>query len=111
MIILDLWGIYFHTVVVLGLGKDFLFKSILGHCDMGREIAMTVYHLVFFRFKSSVLTCFGSPQPSSFFRVQGRRDGGTEGRGAHALQILADQLTLSQEQIMRPTFLLALSDF
>ena len=45
-------------------------------CHMGREIGMTVYHLVFFRFKSSVLTCFGSPQPSSFFRVQGR--------GAHA---------------------------
>ena len=44
---------------------------------MEREIGMTVYHLVFFRFKSSVLTCFGSPQPSSFFHVQGRRDGGT----------------------------------
>ena len=63
---------------------------------MGREIGMTVYHLVFFRFKSSVLTCFGSPQSSSFFRVQGRRDGGTEGRGAHVPHILADQLTLSQ---------------
>ena len=31
--ILDLWGISFHAVVVFGLGKDLLFKSVLGHCD------------------------------------------------------------------------------
>ena len=30
--ILDLWGISFHAVVVFSLGKDLLFKSILGHC-------------------------------------------------------------------------------
>ena len=30
--ILDLWGISFHAVVVFGLGKNLLFKSILGHC-------------------------------------------------------------------------------
>ena len=30
--ILDLWGIGFHAVVVFGLGKDFLFKFILGRC-------------------------------------------------------------------------------
>ena len=29
---LDLRGIGFHAVVVFGLGKDFLFKSILGRC-------------------------------------------------------------------------------
>ena len=34
MLILDLWGISFHAVVVLGLGKNILFKSILGRCDM-----------------------------------------------------------------------------
>ena len=28
-----IWGISFHTVEVFGLGKDFLFKSALGHCD------------------------------------------------------------------------------
>ena len=33
MLILDLWGIGFHAVVVFGMGKDFLFKSVLGHCD------------------------------------------------------------------------------
>ena len=33
MLILDLWGIGFHAVVVFGLGKDFLFKTILGRCD------------------------------------------------------------------------------
>ena len=34
MLILDLLGISFHAVVVLGLGKNLLFKSILGRCDM-----------------------------------------------------------------------------
>ena len=24
----------FHAVVVFGLGKDLLFKSVLGHCDI-----------------------------------------------------------------------------
>ena len=33
MLILDLWGISFHAVVVFGLGKDILLKSVLGHCD------------------------------------------------------------------------------
>ena len=32
MMILDLLGIGFHSVVVFGLGKDLLFKSVLGHC-------------------------------------------------------------------------------
>ena len=32
MQILDLLGIGFHAVVVFGLGKDFLFKFILGRC-------------------------------------------------------------------------------
>ena len=31
-----IWGISFHTVVIFGLGKDFLFKSVLGHCDILR---------------------------------------------------------------------------
>ena len=35
MLILDLWGISFHTVVVFALGKNFLFKFALGHCGMG----------------------------------------------------------------------------
>ena len=29
---LDLWGISFHAVVVFGLGKNLLSKSVLGHC-------------------------------------------------------------------------------
>ena len=33
MLILDLWGISFHAVVVFGLGKNILFKSVLGRCD------------------------------------------------------------------------------
>ena len=34
MLILDLWGVSFHAVVVFGLGKNLLFKSILGRCDL-----------------------------------------------------------------------------
>ena len=34
MLILDLWGISFHAVVVFGLGKNLLFNSILGLCDL-----------------------------------------------------------------------------
>jgi hypothetical protein len=33
MVILDLWGISFHSAVVVGLGNDLLFNSILAHCD------------------------------------------------------------------------------
>ena len=32
MLILDLWGVSFYAAVVFGLGKEFLFKSALGHC-------------------------------------------------------------------------------
>ena len=28
-------GISFHTVAVFGLGKNLLFKSVLGHCETG----------------------------------------------------------------------------
>ena len=31
MLILDLWGISFHALVVFGLDKNFLFKSVLEH--------------------------------------------------------------------------------
>ena len=34
MLILDLWGISFHAVIVFGLGKNLLFKSVLGHCEL-----------------------------------------------------------------------------
>ena len=33
MLILILLGMHFHAVVVFTLGYDFLFKSILGHCE------------------------------------------------------------------------------
>ena len=32
MLILDLWGISLHAVAVFGLGKNLLFKYVLGHC-------------------------------------------------------------------------------
>ena len=34
MLILDLWGISFHAVVVFGLGKNILSKSILARCAL-----------------------------------------------------------------------------
>ena len=34
LLILDLWGISFHAVVVFGLGKNLLFKSVLEHCEL-----------------------------------------------------------------------------
>jgi hypothetical protein len=37
LLILDLWGISFHAVVVFGLGKNLLSKSILGHCVMTKK--------------------------------------------------------------------------
>ena len=33
-VILDLWGISFHPVVVVGLGNNLLFDSSVGHSDM-----------------------------------------------------------------------------
>ena len=36
--ILAEWGISFHAVVVFGLGKNLLFKSVLGHCVGGPKI-------------------------------------------------------------------------
>ena len=38
MLILDLWGISFHPVVVVGLGNDLLFNFLLGHCEIYHEI-------------------------------------------------------------------------
>ena len=33
LLILDLWGISFQAVVVIGLGNDLLFRSVLGQCS------------------------------------------------------------------------------
>ena len=38
---LDLWGISSHAVVVFGLGKNLLFKSVLGHCAIGMTCNFT----------------------------------------------------------------------
>ena len=32
LLTLDLWGIRFHAVIVFGVGKKLLFKSVLGQC-------------------------------------------------------------------------------
>ena len=34
LLILDLWSISFHALIVFGLGKNILFKSVLGHCEL-----------------------------------------------------------------------------
>ena len=43
---LDLWGLSFHAVVVFGLGKKLLFKSVLGHC--GYALKIKLYHTITF---------------------------------------------------------------
>ena len=39
MLILDVWGISFHSAVVVGLGNDFLFNSSVGHCVVITDIS------------------------------------------------------------------------
>ena len=38
LLILSLWVISFHAAVVFVLGKDFLFKYALGHCELPIEM-------------------------------------------------------------------------
>ena len=45
MLILDLWGVSFHAVVVFGVGKNPLFKSILGRCDIVPNPSTTLFHI------------------------------------------------------------------
>ena len=45
MLILDLWGIRTHAVVVFALGKNLLFKSVLGHWSVNFE--MSFWYLQF----------------------------------------------------------------
>ena len=46
LLILDLWGISFHAVVVFGLGKNLLFKSILGHSVVPHHTCMTIHRKI-----------------------------------------------------------------
>ena len=47
-----LWGISFHAVVVFGLGKNLLFKSIPGRCDTETETAICNYIAAWFLLKN-----------------------------------------------------------
>ena len=42
LLILDLWGISFHAVIVFGLGKNLLFKSVLGHCASESRVRVKI---------------------------------------------------------------------
>ena len=44
MLILDLWGISFHPVIVVGLGNDLLFNFIVGRCVYGRPLVKPSDH-------------------------------------------------------------------
>ena len=62
MLILDLWGISFHPVVVIGLGNDLLFNFIVGHCVLilPKDCSQSLnYHPVseIFCFKVSKILC------------------------------------------------------
>ena len=45
MLILDLRVVSFHAEVVFGLGKAFLFKYTLGHCDKDVKSDMEIWSL------------------------------------------------------------------
>ena len=47
MLILDLWGISFYAVVVFDLGKNLLFKSVLGHCVVTQALHFDTFWLKF----------------------------------------------------------------
>jgi hypothetical protein len=44
LLISDLLDLGFNAKVVFGLGKDFLFKSILGRCEGGKNSFIPVLH-------------------------------------------------------------------
>ena len=48
MLILDLWGISFHPVVVVGLGNDLLFNFIVGHCEGSDKVIYPKYYTNYF---------------------------------------------------------------
>ena len=62
LLILDLWGISVKAVIVFGLGKDFLFKSTLGHC------VRLVFHYINLPCHGNFKTSRNSLQKSNDFR-------------------------------------------
>ena len=68
MLILDLWGISFHAVVVFGLGKNFLFKSILGCCELEHDCP-NVFVIKCCKRYFYLLCSFIKASPNSFFSL------------------------------------------
>ena len=65
LLILNLWGISFHVVIVFVLGKNLLFKSVLGHCarfswlKKGKNlIAFRIFHSMTYSFTKHVIIFF-----------------------------------------------------
>ena len=65
LLILDLWGVSFHAVVVFGLGKDFLFKSVLGRCVVHTQRLWL--HCAFFSMRKFCFYC--NDQTNHLFHV------------------------------------------
>ena len=89
MLILDLWGISFHTVVVFGLGKNLLFKSILGRCAVQEafakffavHISKVPYHKVLTKYHTRYLIVYREclffqicKERRACYDMKGRRD-------------------------------------
>jgi hypothetical protein len=69
MVILDLWGISFHPAIVVGLGNDLLFNSILAHCDsMYTAIEWAIRKFLYIKATLSI----GNLQTSYLFLVMNR---------------------------------------
>ena len=76
LLILDLWGISFLAAVVYGLGKDFLFKSALGHCECVplRWEKWTIspqklHQDVFTIYGTNILLSFQLPKCKFFYKI------------------------------------------
>ena len=64
--ILTPYGVTFHPVVVIGLGKNLLFKSVLAHCgtfvDFGSNV-QDILRVIFYDLKGNSLNA-GAHAPS-----------------------------------------------
>ena len=68
--ILDLWGISLYAVIVFDLGKNLLFKSVLGHCE-GVGLFRTLWWILDIAASVSLIVHFLGP----FEFIDGNGDG------------------------------------
>ena len=65
MLILDLLGLSFHAVIVFGLGKNLLLKSVLGRCGDLLTLPASTYNSFKTSFNLIVVALFFVPSDGS----------------------------------------------